>query len=159
MPMDSIVLAYDCAPPAAAALETATEIVARTGAKLTIVCVHPARPGFEGQFPPGGAADEAMEATRSRLARVKEELHRKGIAQVDIVFLEGDPVDRVLEVAHERSAGLIVVGSRGLTGAGRFFLGSVSDGILHHSRCSVLIVKSELARPPGRGDAPPRSRR
>ena len=114
MALDSVVLAYDCKPPAVAALDTASDIVARTGAKLTVVCVLPSRPGFEGALPPGASVEEAVAATRARLAKIEEDLHRKGIAQVETLFIEGDPVDRVLEVAAERSAQLIVVGWRGL---------------------------------------------
>jgi len=76
------------------------------------------------------------------LASTKAEVAKKGISGVDSVLLEGDPVDRILEYSEKHAPDLIVVGSRGLSDAGRFFLGSVSDGILHHARCSVLVVKS-----------------
>jgi nucleotide-binding universal stress UspA family protein len=36
---------------------------------------------------------------------------------------------------------LIVLGSHGRTGLGRFLLGSVSEAVGRHARCSVLIVK------------------
>ncbi len=142
MALESVLLAYDCKPPAVAALDTVADIVEQTGAKLTIVCVLSVRTSGEGAIPPGASLTEAIAATRSRLARVQEELARKGVTRVETLFLEGDPVERVLEAAQERSANLIVVGSRGLSTTGRFFLGSVSDGILHHAKCPVLVVKS-----------------
>ena len=45
----------------------------------------------------------------------------------------------LLDVAAERDADLIVVGSRGMSGARRV-LGSVPNNITHHAECSVLVV-------------------
>ncbi len=53
----------------------------------------------------------------------------------------GHPVDRILAVAHDVGADLIVLGSRGLTEWKSLLLGSVSDGVLHHAHCPVLIVR------------------
>ena len=53
----------------------------------------------------------------------------------------GHPIDRIVAVAKDRQAGLIVLGSRGLSGWNSYLLGSVSDGVLHHAHCPVLIVR------------------
>jgi nucleotide-binding universal stress UspA family protein len=55
---------------------------------------------------------------------------------------QGDPADVIVELAEERSADLIIVGNKGMTGAKRFLLGSVPDKISHHAPCSVLIVRT-----------------
>lgn len=52
----------------------------------------------------------------------------------------GAPAAALKEVAIEQGAGLIVVGSRGVSGLERFLLGSVSADIIHHAPCSVLVV-------------------
>ena len=148
MPLSSLLVAYDGTQPSLAALDTADEIVERTGAKMTLVCVIPVIAAAYGiEMPPGASVAETIEAARTMLAEQKLALSKKGLAHVETVLLEGDPVDRILEYAEKHPADLIVVGSRGLSDAGRFFLGSVSDGILHHAHCSVLVVKS-LAPPP-----------
>lgn len=55
----------------------------------------------------------------------------------------------LLEAADAEDAAVVVVGSRGLSGAMSALLGSVSAGVLHHSRRPALVV------PPGRvGDGP-----
>ena len=51
----------------------------------------------------------------------------------------GDPVTTVCEAGESHD--LIVVGSHGRKGIGRFLLGSVSHGIVHRARCSVLVVR------------------
>jgi nucleotide-binding universal stress UspA family protein len=53
---------------------------------------------------------------------------------------EGDPADAILDLAEEVRSDLIVVGSKGLTDARRFLLGSVPNKVSHHAPCSVLIV-------------------
>lgn len=144
MALTSVVVAYDCAPHSVAALDSAAEIVAHTGAKLTILCVFPVNAvPYGAEMPPGAPAQEAITAIRDRLARAKTELERKGIAPVEVVFLEGDPATRILEYTEANPCQLIVVGTRGLSNTGRFFLGSVSDGVLHRSHHSVLVVRAE----------------
>jgi nucleotide-binding universal stress UspA family protein len=54
----------------------------------------------------------------------------------------GDPGDALLEVAGQKNADLIVVGSRGMHGMARM-LGSVPNKVSHHAGCSVLIVCTE----------------
>ena len=55
---------------------------------------------------------------------------------------EGDPADAILDVAEELNADLIVVGSKGTTGAERFLLGSVPDKVTHHAPCAVMIIRT-----------------
>jgi nucleotide-binding universal stress UspA family protein len=143
MTLNSVLVAYDGTAPSKSALSEAVEIARVTGARLTLVCVLPVIAGAYGiEMPPGDAVAETIEAVRTMLATDKAALQKQGITHVETVLLEGDPVDRVLEYAEKHPPDLIVAGSRGLSEAGRFFLGSVSDGILHHARCSVLISKS-----------------
>lgn len=148
MPLDSIVVAYDCRPPSVAALGSAAEIAQHTGAKLTILCVFPTNAlPYGAEMPAGPGAQVAVTAIRDRLARAKAELGKRGIAAVETVFLEGDPVTRILEYATTDRCQLIVVGTRGLSTTGRLFLGSVSDGILHRAPCSVLVVRAPPESP------------
>lgn len=62
-----------------------------------------------------------------------------GVAGVVLQAIEGSPADVLLEAAQDFGADAIVVGSKGLTGAGRL-LGSVASAVAHHAPCDVLIV-------------------
>jgi len=53
----------------------------------------------------------------------------------------GSPAETIIKVAKKEDYDLIVVGSRGVSSVKRFFLGSVSDDVSMHARCSVLIVR------------------
>jgi nucleotide-binding universal stress UspA family protein len=51
------------------------------------------------------------------------------------------PKELILEEAHKWGADLIVVGSHGRRGVNRFLLGSVSEAVASHARCSVEIAR------------------
>jgi nucleotide-binding universal stress UspA family protein len=53
----------------------------------------------------------------------------------------GNPADEIIATAESFDADLVVVGARGLGGMARLLLGSVSEKVLRHARCPVLIVK------------------
>ncbi len=53
----------------------------------------------------------------------------------------GNAAESIIEVAEKGNYDLIVVGSRGLSSVKRFFLGSVSDDVSHHAKCSVFITR------------------
>ena len=59
---------------------------------------------------------------------------------VNTEVLRGPPDQQIIEKAKEWKADLIVVGSHGRGFWGRL-LGSVSNGVVHHAPCSVLVVR------------------
>jgi len=56
-------------------------------------------------------------------------------------LMEGSAVDEILDLAGELGAGLVVIGSRGLGPVKRLVLGSVSEGVVHHAACPVLVLR------------------
>lgn len=74
--------------------------------------------------------------------------------RVETVIRTGSPADEIVAAAREVDADLIVVGSRGRGGVRAALLGSVSDAVLHHATCPVLVV-----RPPEEAPKPARGRR
>lgn len=56
----------------------------------------------------------------------------------------GDPGDIICTIARSWKADLVVMGRRGRSGLSEFFLGSVSNYVMHHAPCSVLIVQEAL---------------
>lgn len=56
--------------------------------------------------------------------------------------LLGSPDSKIVENAEEIGADIIVVGSHGYNRWERLLLGSVSDSVVRHSHCSVLVVRS-----------------
>jgi nucleotide-binding universal stress UspA family protein len=63
-----------------------------------------------------------------------------GAPEITHEIIKGNPEQEIVEIARSWGADLIVVGSHGRGFWGRL-LGSVSDGVLHHAPCSVLVVR------------------
>lgn len=61
--------------------------------------------------------------------------------EIDTEVELGIPAEVILKTAEKWGADLIVVGSHGRGFWGRLTLGSVSDAVVHHAPCSVLIVR------------------
>ena len=76
---------------------------------------------------------DAKEMIRDRFLGVEFSLETE--------ILRGSPDQQIVERAKEWKADLIVVGSHGRGFWGRL-LGSVSNGVVHHAPCSVLVVRN-----------------
>jgi nucleotide-binding universal stress UspA family protein len=61
--------------------------------------------------------------------------------EVECHQIIGSPGRKICELAQSQKVGLIVIGHRGRRGLSEFFLGSVSNYVLHHANCSVLMVQ------------------
>jgi nucleotide-binding universal stress UspA family protein len=57
----------------------------------------------------------------------------------------GDPSRLICALARDWGSDLVMVGRRGRTGLKELFLGSVSNYVIHHAPCSVLVVQGQLA--------------
>ena len=81
------------------------------------------------------------EKTRKQQILVDAEhtINRRGRVQLRSVV--GNPPDEIVAVAKTTGAQLIVLGSRGLGRLQRLVLGSVSEGVLLQSECTVIITK------------------
>lgn len=81
----------------------------------------------------------ATKQARAYLESLVESLDPAPAKAVQTHTRPGDAAEAILTVAHEIDADLIVVGSKGMRGAGRV-LGSVPNSVTHHAECSVLVV-------------------
>jgi nucleotide-binding universal stress UspA family protein len=81
------------------------------------------------------------EQARELLAQAARKLEDAGF-KVSSSIEEGDPRNVILREAEVWNADLIVLGSHGRTGLDRFLIGSVSEAVARHARCSVEIVRT-----------------
>jgi nucleotide-binding universal stress UspA family protein len=141
----NVVVGTDGSATAELAVEHAAKLAGALGARLTVVTAY---------TPGGGVAAQELEAApedvRWRLVdaggaedlagHAKEIARAAGVADVRTRVAPGDPATALIEVAEDTLADVIVVGSKGMTGASRFLLGSVPNKVSHHAPCDVLIV-------------------
>jgi nucleotide-binding universal stress UspA family protein len=137
---ERLVVAYDGSKPAGAAAEFAFELARRRGARLTLAYVlelpdpYPDLP----QVAPG--IERAEEDWRSRLAALAA--GAPDGASVDTEVLVANKAGpALLELIRERRAEVLVGGTHGVGGLKRTLLGSVSQQLLEHAPCSVLLVR------------------
>lgn len=139
---ESIVVGTDGSQEAEKALDEAIAIAVRDDASLHIVTAFPDPAILREKITSGATAHSVnlSEVADSVLARAAERAQARGIT-AEVHSRESDPAEAILEVASAQNADLIVVGSRGLTGAQRFLMGSVSAKVSEHANCSVMIVR------------------
>ena len=68
--------------------------------------------------------------------------------RVEHRLAEGDPADEILRFAGAGLCDLVVMGSHGRAGLGRFLTGSVAEEVLRKAVCPVLVVKTPLRSSP-----------
>jgi nucleotide-binding universal stress UspA family protein len=136
--MNHIVLGYDDTEASKRALERAAQLAKAFGSKLTVTSVVPV---VASSIRGGGAIDPAdtpaEHAEQARHARAY--LEGQGI-EAEYQGAVGEPADAIVELAQQRGADLIVVGTRELSALGRLLGQSVSESVTHKAHCDVLIV-------------------
>lgn len=136
--MKTIVLGYDGSEAAQRALERAAELGAAFGSTVIVASVS-TRMG--GAVHGGGSSDpsDPIEAHESLLDGATKGLADRGV-QAESVLGVGDTADAILELAEQRGADLIVVGTREPGFFERLLGHSVSESVQRHANCDVLIV-------------------
>jgi len=143
-----LLLCTDGSEEAVGALSAGLDLVGRDH-DLVLVCVMDAPD--EGALAGSGHAgpelsleeyehrvSQAREEAVSAIEKARGDLTLPG-AQVRI--LPGEPGPAICKIATETSARAIVIGSRGRGGLKRVFLGSVSDYVVRHAPCSVIVTR------------------
>jgi nucleotide-binding universal stress UspA family protein len=149
-----VLLAHDGSKEATAAAGVAAEIANATGSGLHLLHVVP----IEEYLPPLAYAPyeeaEAWEAWEAGIERDEErarsfvegqarrmEAQGAKVAEAHLAF--GKPEGEIVRLAEDLNAGLVVVGNRGRGGIRRALVGSVSDSVVRHAHCPVLVVRRE----------------
>jgi nucleotide-binding universal stress UspA family protein len=85
--------------------------------------------------------DEALtEGARDAVQRTVAALGADGV-QPQVVVAHGDPATEIVGVADDGDYDLVVVGSHGAGFLKRVLVGSVSNHVVHHATCPVLVVR------------------
>jgi nucleotide-binding universal stress UspA family protein len=141
--IETILLATDGSPASECASEEGIDLAVQLGARLLVVSVLSAasRPS-EAAAEAGGLADSRASLTTKAQAIVQ----RAKAAGADATFLvwEGEPGEAIVAAADSENADLIVVGSHGRSGVSRFFIGSVSDFVVRHAHCPVMVARGTV---------------
>lgn len=145
-----ILLAVDGSRESLLAARTAVDLAKNEDSELHVVYVEPV--AYARQLPNWEVYDPdvlsrlrqaTQEGAQSTLNEQVREVSELGGEVAGAHARVGSPEVVIVELAEEIGAGLIVLGSRGLGGIRRALMGSVSDSVVRHAHCPVLVVRQE----------------
>jgi len=145
---EAIVVGTDGSDRAGIAVAQAIALAKMSGARLHVV--HAARPdamagaGLDPAVVAVAEANRAYDHGDHICAQALAMAAREGVS-AEMHSADGNPADVLISIAESIDADLVVVGNRGMSGAKRFVLGSVSNKLSHHCPCSLLIAKTDAA--------------
>jgi nucleotide-binding universal stress UspA family protein len=151
-----ILLASDGSESAAHATEVAVELSKKTHSELHVLYVGE----YSTASPVPQAADTSWvvqedlapleeqgqqfeQVARQTLDAEVQQVRAAGGTVAQAHLRLGTPAAEIVELAEDLRVGLVVVGSRGLGGLRRALMGSVSDSVVRHAHCLVLVVRKE----------------
>src|SRR5918994_539404 len=141
----TVLLATDGSKDAELATTTAVDLANGTSSELHIVLVK--EPAYAYVDPSGSPffdtelEHELEQQARMRLDTEVEKIRSAGGAVAEAHLRRGAAAAEIVDLAEEIGAGLIVMGSRGQGGIRRALMGSVSDSVVRHAHCPVLVVR------------------
>jgi nucleotide-binding universal stress UspA family protein len=147
-----VILATDGTKHSDAAVEIVKKLNLQEGDEIKIISVIDmavplAIDIYAGYLPSSAEIEETVRENAEKiLETARQNLLKKFTEQnvtITTEILHGSPESRIVETAEEFGADLIVVGSHGYNRWERLLLGSVSDSVVHHAPCSVLVVRSK----------------
>jgi nucleotide-binding universal stress UspA family protein len=147
---NKVLLATDGSPDAERAARMAIALSNGLNLELHVVCVGHAPsvytgsetefldPEFQNWLREGAKSD-----ARAKLEELAERIKEMGGEVAKTHAAVGRPDAEIVHIAEELGAGLAIVGSRGLGPLERALMGSVSDSVVRHAHCPVLVVREK----------------
>ena len=134
-----ILVGYHASVQSERALETALALGKSTDSSVLVLSV--ARPpeadtsGDRNIF-----LNEARRQFEDALSRLHDRLQQNGI-QIETQVTVGHPAEEILRTAGQQQVDLIVLGHRGMSGIKELALGSISEHVLSHASCPVMVTR------------------
>jgi nucleotide-binding universal stress UspA family protein len=153
---EKILVPLDGSEHSLRALEVAIQIAKKFQGRMTLVHVFSVSvvpmvlsepttltPARIPAMTPGEVAKivEAARGVGNRLLSEGEERVRSEGIEVESVLREGDTVQEITRLSREGNFDLIVMGVKGVSKLRELLVGSVSEGVIKHASCPVLVVK------------------
>src|SRR5215208_270821 len=140
-----ILLATDGSEEAKLAARTAIDLADATNSELHMIYVG-LLPKFLDDGPRSReynriAYEELKEESAEMLRKLTWQVKLEGGTVAGAHLRMGGVAEEIMSLAEELEAGLIAIGSRGHSQISRLLMGSVSDSVVRHAHCSVLVVR------------------
>jgi nucleotide-binding universal stress UspA family protein len=136
---DRILVATDGSEYSRKAVEKALALLQESRGLLTVVSVLEISPHIYAVAPQ--VAEEKIKLPEKYVEEVKELAAARGILAEGVIKESECANEVITDVARKQGIGLIVLGSHGRTGLKRLLMGSVTESVIAHAPCPVLVVK------------------
>ncbi len=143
MKVDTILVPVDGSEGSLVAIDSAKAIAQKFDSK--VVLIHVVDIGTRGTMHEFYSYDPVVEEAlikRGEKLLEKEALKFEGL-RIEKVSLKGQAGDGIVTYAEENPVDLIVMATRGMTRVRRFFVGSVTNYVVHHAKVPVLAIPVE----------------
>jgi nucleotide-binding universal stress UspA family protein len=139
-----IMVAVDGSKEAEIAFKKAVNVAKRNQASLLLVHVIDTRAFQSVTSFDTVLAEQATEMAKASLKEYESTALDQGVSNVETTIEYGSP--KVLIAKHipeDKEVDLIMLGATGLNAVERLFIGSVSEYVIRHASCDVLIVRTD----------------
>jgi nucleotide-binding universal stress UspA family protein len=141
--MSGVVVGIDGSHNASHALEWAMTEAGVRHADLTVITINSVIAGYWSRQPVTLPSDdekvaEARDLAETAVAKIAADIGDRQPASVRVVAKNGFPAEALIEASQD--ADLIVVGSRGGGGFAALSVGSITNQVVHHAKCPVVVV-------------------
>ena len=146
-PLHSVVVAFDGSPAAEGAARFVASLPIATETSLRLVgVVEPPRIPSAAPGGPAALASAAVKITAARQQALEMAMEQTAKRLDRVSFTRELEVGAPASILTGLDTDLIVLGARGLGTLKRLLLGSVSERVLRHAHCPVLIVRGGLMK-------------
>ena len=134
-----ILVATDGSKFSSIATAKAIDFAKAYGGSLVVVSVVDVPAEFYAEAPQ--AVDDMVRKAKEYTAAVKQQAAAAGVSAESYIG-ESEAFEAIVKLAGEQNVDMVVVGSHGRTGLRRLLMGSVTERVIGHAACPVLVVKS-----------------
>lgn len=137
----TVMLATDLTAASEAATRQAISMAASIAARLLVVnVIDLSADGGVSPQSPTARVDQQRAVREGPLLAIVDRARKRGVESAFLLWT-GEPGQAIVAAANAEGADMVIVGTRGLDRAGRFMLGSVSDYVVDHSLCPVMVAR------------------
>jgi nucleotide-binding universal stress UspA family protein len=141
-----IVVGTDGSSTATAAVQRAVELAVAEGASLHVVTAYKPKVGHEDSALPEAWRWKASPGeVAEQTARAAAQTAADAGVEAESHSCPGDPADVLVDIVEEVGADLLVIGNKGMRGAGRMVIPSIPNRVSHRAKCDILLVDTSAA--------------